>query len=148
MKKITAIIAMFIIIFSCYGPAYAAGVSAKTDQAILTAPKSERMTTKNSSVVLAGKGSEDDRVTIELYTKKNSTFSDLQQEIRFQLVNMGTFTKEIDLYPGENKIVVTLRGRDIFLTETRYITLDSGINLADLIKDLSFKNSIIKINTP
>lgn len=145
MKKITAIIAILLILLSSSVPAYA---SSKADQVILTAPRNERMTTKNSSVVLAGKGSEDDKVTIELYTKKNSTFSDLQQEIRFQLVNMGTFTKEIDLYPGENKIVVTLKGKDIFLKETRYITLDSGINLADLIKDLSFKDSVIKINTP
>lgn len=120
---------------------FAASLS-NTKQAILTAPKSESFSTTNSTVVIAGTGQKNDKVRIELYTKKGESFSELQTDINLVVDALGVFSKEIELFPGENKIVVTLSNAKGEISESRFINyIRKIIEINEIIRGLDLKNS-------
>ena len=120
---------------------FAASLS-NTKQAILTAPKSESFSTTNSTVVIAGTGQKNDKVRIELYTKKDESFSELQTDINLVVDALGVFSKEIELFPGENKIVVTLSNAKGEVSESRFINyIRKIIEINEIIGGLDLKNS-------
>ena len=120
---------------------FAASLS-NTKQAILTAPKSESFSTTNSTVVIAGTGQKNDKVRIELYTKKDESFSELQTDINLVVDALGVFSKEIELFPGENKIVVTLSKAKGEVSESRFINyIRKIIEINEIIRGLDVKNS-------
>ena len=120
---------------------FAASLS-NTKQAILTAPKSESFSTTNSTVVIAGTGQKNDKVRIELYTKKDESFSELQTDINLVVDALGVFSKEIELFPGENKIVVTLSNAKGEISESRFINyIKKIIEINEIIRGLDVKNS-------
>ncbi len=120
---------------------FAASLS-NTKQAILTAPKSESFSTTNSTVVIAGTGQKNDKVRIELYTKKDESFSELQTDINLVVDALGVFSKEIELFPGENKIVVTLSNAKGEVSESRFINyIRKIIEINEIIRGLDLKNS-------
>ena len=120
---------------------FAASLS-NTKQAILTAPKSESFSTTNSTVVIAGTGQKNDKVRIELYTKKGESFSELQTDINLVVDALGVFSKEIELFPGENKIVVTLSNAKGEVSESRFINyIRKIIEINEIIRGLDLKNS-------
>ena len=120
---------------------FAASLS-NTKQAILTAPKSESFSTTNSTVVIAGTGQKNDKVRIELYTKKDESFSELQTDINLVVDALGVFSKEIELFPGENNIVVTLSNAKGEVSESRFINyIRKIIEINEIIRGLDLKNS-------
>ncbi len=120
---------------------FAASLS-NTKQAILTAPKSESFSTTNSTVVIAGTGQKNDKVRIELYTKKDESFSELQTDINLVVDALGVFSKEIELFPGENKIVVTLSNAKGEVSESRFINyIRKIIEINEIIRGFDLKDS-------
>lgn len=144
MKKsnyaiITVLIAAILMTTSINS--FAASVS-NVKQVILTAPKSESFSTTNSTIVIAGTGQKSDKVKIELYTKKGESFSELQTEIDIIVDALGIFSKEIELFPGENKIVVTLSDGKGEISESRFINyIKKIIEINEIIRGLDLKNS-------
>lgn len=120
---------------------FAASLS-NTKEAILTAPKSESFSTTNSTVVIAGTGEKNDKVRIELYTKKGANFSELQTEINLVVDALGVFSKEVELFPGENKVVVTLSNAKGEISESKFINyIRKIIEINEIIRGLDLKNS-------
>lgn len=144
LKKMNfAIITLIItvIFMSTSINSFAASVS-DTKRAILTAPKTESFSTTNSTVVIAGTGQKNDKVRIELYTKKGESFSELQTEIELVVDALGIFSKEVQLFPGENKIVVTLSNAKGEISESRFINyIKKIIEINEIIRGLDVKNS-------
>ncbi len=133
---IIALIIMAIFVSTCMNS------FANTKQVILTAPKTESFSTTNATLVIAGTGQKNDKVKIDLYTKKGEEFSQLQEETELVVDALGVFSKEVQLFDGENKIVVTLSNEKGEVTEVRFINyIKKTIEINEIIRRLDVKNS-------
>ncbi|MDO4720750.1 MAG: hypothetical protein Q4A78_08815 [Peptostreptococcaceae bacterium] len=145
IKKLTAIITMLSFMLSAaaqdvYATGTAVAVKETKEVKFLSSPKEESLATTSPTTVFAGKGSEGDTVKISLFLKKNDEYI-LENEFSFKIESLGLFVKEIDLFPGENKIQISITHKGGEVTETRLIKYSpkSNVDIEKLMKNLDIK---------
>lgn len=66
----------------------------------------------------------------------------MQAEIELVVDALGVFSKEVQLFPGENKIVVTLSNAKGEISESRFINyIKKIVEINEIIRGLDVKNS-------
>lgn len=145
IKKLTAIITMLSFMLSAaaqdvYATGIAVAVKETKEVKFLSSPKEESLATTSPTTVFAGKGSEGDTVKISVFLKKNDEYI-LENEFSFKIESLGLFVKEIDLFPGENKIQISITHKGSEVTETRLIKYSpkSNVDIEKLMKNLDIK---------
>lgn len=145
IKKLTAIITMLSFMFSAtaqdsYATGTAVTIKETKETKFLSSPKEETLATTSPTMVFAGKGSEGDTVKISLFLKKDDEYN-LENEFSFKIESLGLFVKEIELFPGENKIQVTILHKGNEVTETRLVKYSpkNNVDIEKLMKSLDIK---------
>lgn len=152
MKKITAVIVLLLIIMSTGFNSFATGAGTDRSNSAsinITAPRDEFTVTTNERILLAGLGSPNDRLKIQLFTKQGENYNVLRYELNLVLESIGNFNREIQLYPGDNKIVATLTNQSGESREVRFVRYNriTNTDINNLIRSMSLGNSISNINS-
>lgn len=139
-----AVILLLLFLFSAMKPQSVSAMPINPvakEAKILSSPKEDFGATTNASVVFAGKGPEGSLVKIAVYWKYGEEYK-LTNEVSFKIESLGAFIKEVDLYPGDNRIQVNITHKDTELFEIRDIKYSpkSDIDLERLIKNASIRN--------
>lgn len=111
----------------------------------LSSPKEETLATTSAQIVLAGKGTEGDSVKILISVKNDDEYT-LENELSFKIESLGLFIKEIELYPGENKVQVLINHKGNETVDTRFIKYNpkSNVDIEKLVRNLDIKKLPLK----
>lgn len=142
-KQIVIAITSFILIFSGIVSGVFANpieTPAPKEAKFLSSPKEETLATTSPQIALAGKGVEGDSVKI-LISVKNEEEYILEHELSFKIESLGLFVKEIELYPGENKIQVFINHKGNETVDTRLIKYNpkNNVDIEKLVRNLDIK---------
>lgn len=152
-KQLIAIITVFFFVFSSAVHGVFANPTetpALKEAKFLSSPKEEVSATTSSQIAFAGKGTEGDLVKILVYLKNNDPKAEeeytLESELSFKIESLGLFVKEIDLYPGENKVRVIISHKGTETVDTRVIKYNpkSNVDMEKLIRDVDIKKLPLK----
>lgn len=151
MKKLTAVIVLLLTLMSTGINSFATGAGGNASNSTsisITAPKDEVTVTTNEKILLAGLGSPNDTLKIQLFTKNGNDYTTLRYELNIVLESIGNFNREIQLYPGDNKIVATITGKNGEAKEVRFVRYNriTNTDINNLIKSMSLGNTINNMN--
>lgn len=75
----------------------------EVDKGFINKPKDFSFSTVNDTLVLSGKGKENDKVTITLYKRDGDSFVQMGDSIELKIGPFGVFTKELSLKDSNEK---------------------------------------------